>query len=54
MCLYKVVTGINDVYGIQRNPRSRFIVVHLCLLVHYQGRLETSDLKEGVRGAVTQ
>jgi hypothetical protein len=35
---YKVVTHINDVvYRIQRNPRSRMMVVQLDWLAHYQG-----------------
>jgi hypothetical protein len=35
---YKVVTLINDeVYKIQRNPRSRTMVVHLNRLAPYQG-----------------
>jgi hypothetical protein len=35
---YKVVTRINDVvYRIQRNPRSKMIVVHLDRLAPYQG-----------------
>jgi hypothetical protein len=35
---YKVVTRINDVvYRIQRNPRSRMMVVHLDRLAPYQG-----------------
>jgi hypothetical protein len=35
---YKVVNRINDVvYRIQRNPRSRLMVVHLDQLVPYQG-----------------
>jgi hypothetical protein len=35
---YKVVTRINDVvYRIQRNPRSRMMVVHLDRLASYQG-----------------
>jgi hypothetical protein len=36
--LYKVVTRINDVvYRIQRNPRSKMVVVHLDRLAPYQG-----------------
>jgi hypothetical protein len=35
---YKVVTQINDVvYRIQRNPKSRMMVVHLDRLASYQG-----------------
>jgi hypothetical protein len=34
---YKVVTRINVVYRIQRNPRSRMMVVHLDRLTSYQG-----------------
>jgi hypothetical protein len=37
-CPYKVVTQTNNVmYRIQRNPRSRVIVVHLDRLAEYQG-----------------
>jgi hypothetical protein len=35
--LYKVNTRINDVYRIQRNLRSRMMVVHLDRLAPYQG-----------------
>jgi hypothetical protein len=35
---YKVVTRVNDVvYRIQRNPRSRMVLIHLDRLAHYQG-----------------
>jgi hypothetical protein len=34
---YKVVTWINVVYRIQRNPGSRMMVVHLDRLAPYQG-----------------
>jgi hypothetical protein len=34
---YKVITRINDVYRIQRHPRSRMMVVHLDRLAPYLG-----------------
>jgi hypothetical protein len=40
---YKVVTRINVVYRIQRNPRSRMMVVHLDRLASYQ-RLARDEL----------
>lgn len=47
---YKVVTWINVVYSIQRNPGSRLVVVHLDWLAPYQGIARMSVLKEGAVG----
>jgi hypothetical protein len=45
---YKVVTWINDVvYRIQKNPRSRMMVVHLDRLATYQGAARDERTKEG-------
>jgi hypothetical protein len=47
---YKIVTWINDVvYRIQKNPRSRMIVVHLDLLAPYQGAAQDEQWMSGWR-----
>jgi hypothetical protein len=50
--LFEVVTRINDVvYSIQKNDRSRLIVVHLDRFAPYQGTLGTRGIKEGATAA---
>jgi hypothetical protein len=50
---YKVVTRINYVvYRIQRNFRSRLMVLHLDRLTHIMEPLGTSYLKNRAMGAV--